>query len=65
MESCRERRVSLAHLIEEPGVESDGVLGVEGTSLVGAEVEGDPDKFSGFIPDDRWHKVDILINPLG
>lgn len=65
VESGRERRVGLAHLVEEPSVESDGVLGVEGTSLVRAEVEGDTDEFSGFIPGDRWHKVDVLINPLG
>lgn len=65
MESGRERRVGLAHLVEEPGVESNGVLGVEGTGLVRAEIEGDTDKFGGFIPGDRWHKVDVLINPLG
>ena len=50
MEVGGEVGVGLADLVEEPGVESDGVLGIESGVLEGLELEGETEEFSAIAP---------------
>ena len=42
--------LSLAHAVEKPSMESDGILGKEGAGMLGVEIEVETDEFAGWVP---------------
>jgi hypothetical protein len=59
VEGGGEGGVGLTNLVEEPGVESDRVLGIERAGVVGLEVEGEGEEL-GVFGDVDWHRTGTL-----